>query len=132
MLDMLFNICCDICSLCARCMGLSYGQFCILAFCYIQPLVMLLSGTINYKNMLGKLTMPCSFLYFLFYVWNYSVTTESFLVIYRDLHNWASCLGMSYVTINILLYIILPTAVVLINTIQVVGNLHKKFCISNK
>ncbi len=118
MLENLFYGCCDVCVIGANKLGLTYGEFCILMFCYIQPLVMLLAGLLNIKHLIGKLTVITMIFYLCFYS-QYSITTESFYRIYDDLHNWAAMIGVNYIQINILLYIIIPVLIVVINSIHI-------------
>lgn len=114
-MEIIFNRCCDICIICASILNITYGQFCMLAFCYIQPTVMLLCGVLNYKHIIGKITIISMSFYLLFYLSRYSISNESFLKIYKDLHDWAHFIGISYIQINFLLYIIVPLIIVTVN-----------------
>ena len=119
MLDYVFNICCSICTISSSFLGLTYGEFCILAFCIVQPIIVLLFGIINYKNILGKITIFLWSIVLIFYTSNYSVTTDSFLKIYQDLHVWAVHLGISYICVNFILYIIIPSLFVCTNLFHI-------------
>ena len=94
MLDLLFQSCYAICVIGANSLNLSYGEFCILIFCYLQPIIILLFGILNIKHLFGKLTIMSMILYLCFYS-QYSISTESFYRIYSDLHHWAIYMGIT-------------------------------------
>lgn len=123
MLDLFFQDCCNVCIIGANSLGLSYGEFCILVFCYIQPIIMLLFGVLNIKHLFGKLTILSMILYLWFYS-QYSISTKSFYRIYNDLHHWANSIGITYIEINILLYIIIP--IIIISTNYILFKTNKK------
>lgn len=121
MLELFFQKCCDICTICSSIMGLTYGEFCILMFCYIQPIIVLLFGLFNIKHLIGKITIISMILNLWFYK-QYSITTDSFYRIYKDLHIWANNIGINYIEINILLYILIPVFLISINVYDIYRN----------
>lgn len=52
----------------------------------------------------------------------YSITTDSFYHIYKDLHIWANNIGINYIEINILLYILIPVFLISINMYDIYRN----------
>lgn len=114
----IFNLCCQLCTYLASMLGLTYGEFCILAFCYVQPLVVIIFAILNFKRLFGKITIVLNLLYLCFHAVHYPITTNSFFVIYRDLHKLAALLHLSYVELNLLLYILIPVVLVIFNLYQ--------------
>lgn len=117
-MQVIFNLCCQLCTYLASMLGLTYGEFCILAFCYLQPLVVLVSAILNFKRLFGKATIVLNLLYLCFHAVHYPITTKSFFVIYKDLHKLAAILHLSYVELNLLLYILIPVVLVVVNLYQ--------------
>lgn len=52
----------------------------------------------------------------------YSITTDSFYRIYKDLHIWANNIGINYIEINILLYVLIPVFLISINVYDIYRN----------
>ena len=106
----MFEICCKIMSVLGNFIGLSYGEINVLVFLYIEPIIFLLLGLllIRRNTLLGASELVFWGIVFSLMKVHYPISDLGFNLIYTDLYALADYCNVSYVTINYVLFILLP------------------------
>ena len=110
MYQIFFSKCCELMQLLGDCTGYSYGEINVLVFLYIEPIIFILLGLLLIRrNPLSGVT-ELMFWGIVFYLMaeHYPISDSGFNLIYTDLHTLADYCKVSYITINYLLFILLP------------------------
>lgn len=101
----IFQICCQITAVVARLLNMTYGEFNVLAFLYIQPLTYIFSFFILRNISYGKIGLILSVVYQIWLILNYPISDVGFKKAFDDLHLYANYLSISYIEINLILFI---------------------------
>lgn len=120
----LFQRCCQITAVFAKLLNMTYGEFNILAFLYIQPLTYIVSFFILRKTLYGKIGLLISIIYQIYLALNYPISDVGFVKAFNDLHLYANYLNISYVEINLILFIVVFIIIHIINIFIFVNKNH--------
>ena len=120
----IFQACCRITDMCAGYLGMSYGEFNVWAFLYVQPLIIFMSYlTILcvskkwYAKTYSFVGIICSISYMIYNWLKFPISNDGFYRAVDMLNNIASTCGTTYEIVNLVIYVVLFMMIISFNSL---------------